>query len=486
MTQFRPSLPHGQELVFDGSVITYVRDLDDDLLHILDGEGELFKVWTENGREELPTWRWLFLMLNARRLVVPDESLSAKGERLRMFLNMDLHACAQRDFRSPWKWVWAERALKDGAPRSNVLKDWISVQPLPPVPHQLTGMPSVIAQFHTKPKWRSLVNWMNKHEKYGGLPGAHVTLAGRKVGHSQLPPVDDAYLEEAAKTYWADSRLPTKTDAGGLVSRWRDQYKEEGGAEGIGGRMPSRQAVCYRINKKENADNVAKREGRWRSNQLFTANEEPVEVTRCFERIFIDGTQNEHLCHFSDSWKIPSPAMKSVHAMDAFSQFLFPFPTFTGPYRADMGIMALLAVFSPPELSDAEVEEEPWRILAYQVPDLVMYDNDKAQLPPNLVPNLSLHSTVELAKPYHSNAKARLERYFRYEKLVLRGYGGRVKGPEFLHDPAYDPLTHIELSRAQYAAKKEEARRYWNAKAKRSLGWKSPDDIMRAYVEARR
>lgn len=486
MTPFEPSLPSGQELVFDGQPITYVRDLGDEMLHMLDEQGQLFKVTTTCGQVKMPTWPWFFLMLNAGRLAVAGEGLRADAERLKTFLNMDLHACAERDFRSPWKWVWAGRALADGAPRSPSLQQWIESEPLPAVPHQIAAMTAVVAQFQKRPKWRSLVNWMNEHKKYGGLPGAHVTRAGRNLGHSQLPPVDDAYLEKAAQTYWDDDRLPTKCAAGGLVHRWREQRRHENGAEGMGQRMPSRQAVVYRINQKENAENVARREGRWKSDKLFKANEEPVEVTRCFERIYIDGTQNEHLCHYSDNWTIPSPAMKSVHAMDAFSQYLFPFPTFTGPFRSEMGITALLAVLSPPELTEGEVEQEPWRTLVYRVPDLVMYDNDKAQLPPNLVPSLSLLSTVELAKPYHSNAKARLERYFRYEKLVLRGYGGRVKGPEFLRDPSYDPLTDIELTRLQYAAKKEEARRCWNAKPKASLGWQSPDDVMRAFVEARR
>ena len=487
MTNFKPFLRGGQELVFDDRIITFVRDLGDDMLHMLDRDGGLFKVFTNAGHEEMPSWPWFFLMLNAGRLSLPSEGMGAEGERLKMFLNMDLHACAERDFRSPWKWTWAAMAIADGASRSRSLEDWIKAQSFPTVPYQLLGLSSVVAQFQKKPKWRSLVNWINKHQKYGGLPGAHVTLAGRKLGQSQLPPVDDAYLEAAAETYWEDeSKLPTKTDAGGLVARWREQHMKEGGSEGLGERLPSRQSVCYRINRKENADSIARREGTWKSNKLFKANEEPVEVTRCFERIFIDGTQNEHLCRYSENWSIPSPALKSVHAVDAFSEYLFPFPTFTGPYRAEMGILALLAVFSPPDMTEAEVEEDPWRTLVYQVPDLVMFDNDKAQLPPNLVPTLSLHSTVELAKPYHANAKATLERYFRYEKLVLRGYGGRVKGPEFLRDPAYDPLEDVELARAQYAAKKESARRYWNAKPKKRLGWRSPDDIMRAYVEARR
>lgn len=486
MTTFQPHLPNGQELAFEGRALTFVRDLGDGMLHILDEDGSIFKVPTCDGAYEMPTWNWLFLERNSGSLIIPDSSRNADSERLRMFLGMDLHACAERDFRSPWKWSWAERAIQANAPRSKSLENWIKQQPLLATPHQVTGLSAVVAQYQKKPKWRSLVNWINKHQRYGGLPGAHVTQAGRKLGFSQLPPVDDAYVEGASDLYWKDRRLSTKVEAGALAARWRKQYVSEGNTDGIGARMPSRQAVCYRINKKENAENVARREGKWKSDKLYKANEEPVAVTRCFERIFIDGTQNEHLCQYSENWRIPSPAMKSVHAMDAFSQYLFPFPSFTGPYRAEMGIIALMAVFSPPEMSDAEVEAEPWRTLVYDTPDLVMYDNDKAQLPPNLVPSLSLHSTVELAKPYHSNAKARLERYFRYEKLFLRGYGGRVKGPEFLRDPAYDPLKDVELTRSQYAAKKEEARRRWNAKPKRSLGWRSPDDVMRQFVEARR
>lgn len=484
--KFKPSLPSGHELIFDGRVITFIRDLGDDLLHILDEKGDLFKVSSDNGEVQMPTWTWLLTMWSDRRLKDPGACRHADSERLKMFLNMDLHACADRDYRSPWKWVWSGMACADQVSKSAALADWISGQDLPSVPHQLAGNSSVVAQFQVRPKYRSLINWMNEHEKYGGLIGAHVTRAGRKLGFSQLPPIDDAYVEASADVFWEDKTLPTKTDAGGLVTRWRDQYVAEGHRDGIGERAPSRQAVCYRINKKECKETVSTRHGAWLSDKLFKANEEPVEVTRCFERIFIDGTQNEHVCQYSDEWAIPSPQMKSVHAMCAFSAYLFPFPTFTGPYRSEMGIQALLAVFSPPRLSKQEIEAEPWRSLVFSVPDLVMYDNDKAQLPPNLVPSLSILSTVELAKPYHSNAKARLERYFRYEKLFLRGYGGRVRGPEFLRDPSYDPLKDLDLTRAQYAAKKEEARLRWNAKPKAALGWKSPDDLMREYVEARK
>lgn len=484
MTAFEPNLAEGHALVFEGQKITFIRHLGDQMLQILDEKGKLFKVIDYNGQEVMPTWFWMISTFNEGTLIDPGALNFTDNERLKLHLQMDMHACAQCDRKAPWRWTWARTALVEGMPRSEAGQNWIDAVPIPGIPHQMLGNVDVAAQFTIRPKWRALVMWMKKYELYDGRIGAFVNRSGRPDGFSQLTPGDKAFLQAGADKYWETKKVVNKTAAAALPTRWRQLHAAEGGT-GLGEKAPSRQAMCYQINKLENADNVKRREGTWKSDKFFKGNEEPVPVTRPFERIFIDGTQNSQVCVYSDTFKIKSPQMKSVHAMCAYTRWLFPFPTFTGPYRSQMGIQALLNVFQAPKLTEEELEAEPWRALVFGIPDLVMYDNDKAQLPPNLVPSLSVLSTTELAEPYHSDAKAKLERYFRFEKEFLSGIGGTVKGPEFLTDPRYDPLEDAELTRAQFADKKNEARLEWNAKPRRKFGWRSADDLMREYLEAR-
>lgn len=111
-------------------------------------------------------------------------------------------------------------------------------------------------------------------------------------------------------------------------------------------------------------------------------------------------------------------------------------------------------------------------------------DNDKALIPPGSIPGLvNLVSTVELPKPYHSDAKATHELFHSFLHRRLSVLPGTVIPNHPGRDPRYDPVSEAEISRAKFAYAVELARRAWNNEPKASLGNRSPIQALRAAMK---
>lgn len=92
---------------------------------------------------------------------------------------------------------------------------------------------------------------------------------------------------------------------------------------------------------------------------------------------------------------------------------------------------------------------------------------------------------MELAEAYHADAKAALENFHKYVKQALaRRVKGRILGPRGRHDIDYDPLKDTQVTRATYVDLVEQLRRKWNEGEKKSMNWRSPQDVMLAFVRA--
>ena len=123
--------------------------------------------------------------------------------------------------------------------------------------------------------------------------------------------------------------------------------------------------------------------------------------------------------------------------------------------------------------------------MIYSLPSDVMYDRDRTMIPPRSVPGaIKLFATAELAEAYHHDAKGKLENYHKFVKQSLAKIPGRILGPRIKHDIGYDPLKATEVTRAQYIDLIEQCRLDWNKKQKKSLGDRSPNDIMRAFLKS--
>lgn len=437
----------------------------------LDGDEEI--VLVPNGRGGIRGVLTVEWMITAFRGGIVVDPLYVADTRPRRddVLHLDRPACEAMDPLAGWRYDWAEAALRDGIVKTEDSAGiWIA------------------ANDHggRKPGRRSLLRWMALLVKHGYRIGALVSTAGRAKGQSQLPDIEDRLVHKWAMRYWRPSslngRLAHKEDAAAMVyDEW--QALKDLGLPFLSEQEPSAETVRERINSLECHSTYTSRHGRPAADRMFSPSGEPVEVDQPFERIFMDGVEWEHSVHYLDKLKIPVAKMKSTIAMDAFSQFVFPHPTFAGAFRPQFGIAALRSVMLPPALSPEEIAEDPAAAMIYAMPSDVMYDRDRTMIPPRAIPGaIKTFSTAELAEAYHHDAKSKLENYHRFVKASLAHIPGRILGPRHKHDLGYDPIRNTQVTRAQYVDLIEQCRRQWNSTPKTSLGERSPLDIMKAFI----
>lgn len=459
--------------------LRYVEHLGDWVLHIVpdsDPDAGPVRVRLPGSNEWImPTVAWVLAEFAAGRLQDVGNS-SDDDIRAGRFLGLDRAACMERDPKAASRHDWAMAAKKAGMPKSaDVLKVWISTAE---IPHHPDDTDRVKRLKNVRPHPRALIRWMGKLEIGDADIWSFVNTSGRLTGMSQLSPVLDRLVHRVALTYIATPRLSSFEDAAALCDRWWRQL-EAAGVPNIGIEPPSMETVRLRVRLLDGRTSEEIREGRHGAKKRFEASGEPVETEHAFERVFMDGTEFEHACQYAEDWPIPSNKMKGVFAMDAHTQYVFPGVVFTGPYRAEMGIQAALNIMVPPFVSAEEVAANPYAALLVGLPSDLMYDNDKAQLPPALVPaSVTVTSSTELAPAYLHDAKAELEIFNKFVKRKLRGVRGRIRGPSRMTDPRYDPIKSADVNRAVYAQMVEDARCEWNRRPRKRFGGKSPEQLM--------
>lgn len=465
--------PEGHILKYGDRLMRFEEPLGDRILRFryTDGGEEIVRVPVGNhGEVGMPTVDWIITQFRAGVVVDPDYNAHV-ARRCEDNLHLDRAACMALDKLSGWRFDWADAALRAGIKKIEAdARQWIRIN----------------NEGGKKPQPRSLLRWMRKLVTHGGRIGALVSTAGREKGQTQMSDIEDRLVHKWAMRYWRPSslngRLAHKEDAAAMVVAEWDLLKEMG-VPYLGEEAPSFETVRRRINSLECYSTHASRYGGPAADRMFSPSGEPVEVARPFERLFMDGVEWEHSVFFSEELKIPAAKMKSVIAMDAFSQFIFPHPTFAGQYRPQWGLRALRGVMLPPNLTPEEVAEDPVAAMFYSIPSDVMIDRDRTLISPRMVPGaIKIFSTTELAEAYHHDAKSKLENYHKFVKQSLAHIPGRILGPRAKHDIGYNPIAATEVTRAQYADLIEQCRRAWNSKQKASLGWRSPNDIMRAFV----
>lgn len=477
----------GQAIRHEGTKLIF-RGFVGDRLHLTDEAGNVFLVLDrELDGEAMPDEYWLWQeFLNGRA------SITASGERRRDRLErLDIAAAVVRDPVSLKRYTWARMARAANLRQNHAkVQAWLDATACPAVPpvafpvtdklHHLTIMNKLQSAFAVKPKARQLIEWMKLLKSGKGI-GAFVNKAGRPLGYSQLPPKVDLLVERAKDLYWENSSdFPSIEDAAAVALRWWYLLAERGETE-IGAEPPTYETVRRRIRKSESFENFAKRYGKHAARAKFAPKGEPIPVTRPFERIYMDGVEFEHYTRYSDDWQELAGKMKGIAAMDAYSLFRWPYAIFYGPFRPEMSVEALMHVFVPNAMIAEDIEADPTSLI-HGVPATIVFDNDRALLPPSLVPHLMLLGEVELLEVYHPDGKSPLEGSFKHDKQRLAGIKGRVLPPQRNKDPRYDPARETDLAKVQYAVRVERARRDWNRTPKTSLGDRSPNDVMMEYL----
>lgn len=468
-------LPVGHVLKYDARKMRFEDAIGSGILRFryIDGDEEIVLVPIgKDGTLSMPTVEWMITQF--RSGMVSDDDFNAHiTDRNEENLKLDRAACIDIDKKSGWRFDWADAARRDKIVRTDQhAKAWIAE-------NDYGGK---------KPAPSSMLRWMRILDIHNGRIGALVSTAGRLKGQSQLSDIEDRLVHKHALRYWRSNglngHLNNKDDAAALmISEW-DVLKEMG-IHDLGDQPPSAETVRKRINDLECYSTHASRFGCSSADKRFTLSGEPVPVARPFERMFMDGVEWEHSVFYSDELKIPAAKMKSVITMDAFSQWVPPHPTFAGQYRSQWGLAALRGILLPPNMTEEEIAADPELAMFYGLPSDIMYDRDRTMIAPRLVPGaLKVFSTIELAEAYHSDAKAKLENYNKFVKASLRKVRGRILGARDQHDVRYNPLKDTGVTRAQYVDLIESCRRQWNSTPKSSLGHRSPNDLMRDFIQS--
>lgn len=476
---------HDRRYIFHGMV--------GERLHATDETGIILTVDDEElDGEAMPTELWFLQEYCCGRLNIPPAS-STEQIRFERLLRMDVMAATLRDPKSLYRYTWAKQAQASGFKQNeSAIREWILQAPLLAVPELAWSDPACADAralhqqleriFARKPGARSVMGWMKKLDANAGSIGALVNQAGRPLGHSQLRPMVDRLVQRAAELYWSmPKEFPSMEDAAGLVERWWTILREEG-TKDIGTDPPHYETTRRRIRGTENFENYERRFGRFAALAKFAPKGEPIPLSRPFEMIYLDGVEFEHYTLYSDEWGEVAGKLKGVIAMDAFSQFRWRWSIFYGPFRPEVAIKALMHAIVPPMVTAADIASDPTN-LVFGIPSTIVYDNDRALLPPSLVPSLTQLGEITLNGVYHPNGKSPLEGSFRHDKGRLAMIKGRVLPPSHKKDPRYKPEAEANLTKAQYAIEAERARLEWNRTPKASLGWRSPNDIMLAHVK---
>lgn len=467
--------PQGHVFTYDGQPLTFVENMGAGFLHFRRADGTMFQLpSTDGSMQTMPNVVWALQAFRAGRLSDPNADASMLEGRQDRFLNLDRSACLERDPLSVWRFDWADAATAARIRRSKQgVADWLKISKVP----------------GKRPKWRSLLRWMERLRKGGGRIGALVNASGRLKGESQLTDLEDRLVHKWAIAYWRPSSLhgflPHKEDAAAKMTAEWDRL-DAAGVHELGDDAPSAETMRERINSLECYSMHASRYGRPSADARYKPAGEPVPVERPFERIYMDGTEYEHSVFHSGEVKIPVGKMRGVMAMCCFSLYVFPFKAFVGPYRPEMGLAALRNVMVPPEMTAEEVAEDPEGSQICGIPSDVMIDRDRTLVPPRAVPGvITIVSTFELAEAYHSDAKSELESFHDYVKAAVRELvKGQILGARSKYDIGYDPLAETNVTRAQYADLIEECRRQWNDLPKTCRDDRSPIDIMRTFVRS--
>lgn len=465
-------IPAGTVFAYNDVRMSFVEEIDGFVLRfVVEGADEEFFVEAADGVSVRPTVRWLLDEFAGGRLRELSASEATLSQWRGRYLGWDRNACLAKQPRAVMKYELALAALIRGIPKSA---------------HVLEKFAAQYLRTDQIPSGRSIIRWMNNLEAFEGRSGSLMNRSGREKGRSPLPPIVDRLVQQAMALHWSVGPLK-KMDAYSLtVAAWH-RLKDAGTAN-IGNAPPNKSTVINRINKCEDMEAWTSKHGPYDAARHFRASGESVPVSRPFELAYIDGTEFEQVCLFSAQAEIPSSKMKIIQVIDAFSLFAFPATPFSGPYRSEMGMYALMGALTPPVLSEETMAKNPMLVLCFGRLGRLRADNDKAIIPPTAIGNLAnVIGRIELAKIYGSDEKSNVENFFGTAKRRFDGEPGTVLSPRSRRRSIRrDPLAEATMTRASFARKYEAFRLEWNDTGHEALGWRTPNEVMLEHISTNR
>ncbi|WP_174275549.1 hypothetical protein [uncultured Sphingomonas sp.] len=459
-----PVIPHGTVFNHLGTRIVFVEWIDDFVARfVVEGTQDEYFV-TDDSVRVRPTFLWLARNFANGDVYEETAAEAALGEWRARFLKMDRATCLIQEPRSVLKYDLAIAALAAGKPRNAATLEAFAAERIPDGFGPICG--------------RSLIRWMSNLEDHGARIGAMRNRSGRQSGSSPLPCIADRLVHQSMALFWSVEALQ-KMDANALVTTAWHGLKAQG-VEDIGDKAPTKTTVINRINANECKQTWETKFGKEQADRHFVGSGEMSRGRRPFDLVFIDGTEFRQVCRFSDDAEIVCAKMKVVQLIDSFSLFAFPAPPFAGPYRSEMGMLALMNALTPPLLDDETLKSNPALVMCSGRIGRLRGDNEKAILPPTAISNLTtVIGKVELAKKYGPNEKSDVEAYFGWVKGRMEGEPGTVLSPRSRRRSfRRDPMTEATMSRDSISWRYEQLRLEWNDTGHDALGGRTPNDVM--------
>lgn len=469
--------------------LTFHGEIGSSLLKFTDENGDLLKLSISGkGYDEFPSVGWFYTEWATDNLYDPVVKLEEAEPRRLRFLNLPPEDCQRRDPKSYWRWCWARMAYEAQIPRSREpLQDWIKAQQLPPPLLSVTHTQAKktknlsssdllqIAIHKDRPGYRMLIEYVDRFQKHEGRIGAFVNVAGRLEGQSQLTHYADCLVHYGVLQAFA-AKSTSIIDTTAHIANMHRAASLAGLDVGLA--EPSEETVRRRVRRLRIPETVAAQKGNRAAKRMFKGKEEPVDVTRPFQVVAVDGVRFEHAVVIADDWDMKVPQLKAVFAIDVFSGYVFEPSIFPGPFRPECSIQALTNIMAPARRSDFGTEDDRLDVIT-GIPDTLLFDNDKALLPPSLVPNLvNLVGTVALTARLSPDDKSMIENFNSYIKNKLKDLPGRILGAGYKPNPDDDPIKEASLTVVAYREIVRHFVRDWNQAAKSRHGGFSPEQIM--------
>jgi hypothetical protein len=275
-------IPIGRILIHAGRRIRFEGDLGNWVLRFSDVRtgGPVQVTDPKTGQLVLTAVEWVRQEMLAGRLFDPLAGrLSAEGRQLE-FAGLDSPACIKRDPKSAWRFRWGWAVLQAGIERTDeAYGKFIARRAADLARNDDLG----------EPKPSTLRRWVRRLQKGGARTSTLVSLSGRVHGQSQLCPLDDGLVHDAAIYYWAEPGASIR-DAESYMVGEREKLIAEGCTE-LPREAPTYETVRLRVRSLESHDTSKTKFGKAYADKEFNEVGDHVQATRFGERVYFDGTE---------------------------------------------------------------------------------------------------------------------------------------------------------------------------------------------------
>ena len=461
-----PGLAAGGLYRVEGRTVRLERVHDSGVVELVDQLtlGTLQVKCPSTGTAIAPTIEWLRERYREGALV-PLETPVTPPQQQGQYALLDPDALVDGDPKATWRHSLAMRAMADEALLTDhACEVWLD-----------DNYGKEISDFAFKrPSGATLRRWMRSLKNKGKKVSTLAARTGRKKGHSQLEPVLDAFVHEAALYYWTRPRVQI-VNAYAWLDEQIEAYNATLAAGQTGLTLPSKETLRKRVHRLRCYDTVKAKWGESKAQELFRGSGEPLLVSDLLEVVLMDATMLEQVIVFDDDWQLPACRVRITALMDALSHAILGWHVYAGPTRAETSIEAIIAAASPPDVPAHMLAKHPMLGFIWGKPAAILPDNEKALIGPATLPALN-EAGIDLLEPpiEMPTAKAALERFFRTLKESLMGAPGTLIDPKRALELDYDAVDAACLTLPQLRVLVSKVVADYNVATSKGLNDQSP------------